>query len=52
MQHNNLVLGMTGTLMSNNHMELWNLIDLTESNYLGNWDEFRDKIADHIKLGR
>lgn len=51
-RHKNLVLGMTGTLMSNNHKELWNLIDMVETNYLGGWDEFRTQVADPIKLGR
>jgi hypothetical protein len=51
-EHRNLVLGMTGTLMSNDHSELWNLIDLVETNYLGDWDEFKVQIAQPIKLAR
>eukprot|EP00934_Nitzschia_sp_Nitz4_P000067 Nitzschia sp. Nitz4//scaffold38_size140716//41140//46477//NITZ4_003135-RA/size140716-augustus-gene-0.121-mRNA-1//1//CDS//3329550042//67//frame0 len=51
-KHTNLVLGMTGTLMSNNHKELWNLIDMVETNFIGEWDEFRVEVADAIKLGR
>lgn len=47
-----LVLGMSGTVMQNHHQELWNLVDLVETNYLGDWNEFRYEVADPIKLGR
>lgn len=50
--HRPLVLGMTGTLMQNDHKELWNLIDLVETGYLGSWEEFKQDTAQAIKLGR
>ncbi|CAJ1940194.1 unnamed protein product [Cylindrotheca closterium] len=50
--HRPLVLGMTGTLMQNDHHELWNLIDLVETGYLGSWEEFKQDTARAIKLGR
>ena len=31
--HQPLIVGMTGTPMQNNHTELWNLVDLVETNY-------------------
>ena len=50
--HEPLVLGMTGTLMQNNHIELWNLVDLVETDYFGSKDNFKEKIEKPIKLGR
>jgi SNF2 family DNA or RNA helicase len=50
--HQPLVLGMTGTPMQNNHTELWNLVDLIETNYFGTKDEFRVNIERPITLGR
>ncbi|KAG7342122.1 SNF2 family helicase [Nitzschia inconspicua] len=50
--HMPLVLGMTGTLMQNNHKELWNLVDLVQSNYFGTKEEFIYYVADPIALGR
>ena len=47
-----LIVGMSGTVMQNNHQELWNLVDLVETNFLGDWNEFRYEVADPIKLGR
>ena len=35
------LIGMTGTLMSNNHRELWTLVDLVQPNLLGSWKVFR-----------
>lgn len=46
------MLAMTGTLMSNDHKELWNLVDLVETDYLGSWDEFKNEVSEPIKLGR
>ena len=43
------IIGLSGTLMQNNHQELWNLIDLVETNYFGSWDKFKTEIADPIK---
>jgi len=50
--HNPLILGMTGTPMQNNHTELWNLVDLVETNYFGTKDEFKNNIDRPITLGR
>mmetsp|Transcript_3344 Transcript_3344/g.8920 ORF Transcript_3344/g.8920 Transcript_3344/m.8920 type:complete len:1185 (-) Transcript_3344:13-3567(-) len=50
--HRPLILGMTGTPMQNNHTELWNLIDLIETNYFGTKDEFKINIDRPITLGR
>ena len=50
--HRNLVVGMTGTLMQNNHAELWNLIDLVETDYLGDWNSFKIHYEQPIKHGR
>jgi len=46
------VVGLTGTLMQNNHEELWTLIDLVAKNYLGPWDDFKEDFAKPIKLSR
>lgn len=35
------LIGMTGTVMSNNHRELWTLVDLVQPNLLGPWKVFR-----------
>ena len=51
-KHPSLIIGMTGTLMQNDHKELWNLIDLVESGYLGEWEEFRRSVSIPIKMGR
>ena len=50
--HRPLILGMTGTPMQNNHTELWNLVDLIETNYFGTKDEFKTNIDRPITLGR
>lgn len=50
--HQPLILGMTGTLMQNNHTELWNLIDLVETDYFGSKEEFKTNIDRPITLGR
>jgi SNF2 family DNA or RNA helicase len=51
-QHRCLVLGMTGTPMQNHHKELWNIVDLAETGYLGTWDDFELKFSIPIKNGR
>jgi SNF2 family DNA or RNA helicase len=51
-QHGPLVVGLTGTLMQNNHKELWNLCDLVETNYLGSWEDFKRNVDRAISLGR
>lgn len=50
--HQPLVVGMTGTLMQNNHKELWNLCDLVETNFLGTWEDFNRDVDRAISLGR
>lgn len=46
------IIGMTGTAMPNKHRELYNLINLTQPDLLGSWDEFERQIIRPIKLGR
>jgi SNF2 family DNA or RNA helicase len=46
------VIGLTGTLMQNNHKELWNLIDLVEPNYLGDYRTFQSEVETPIKHAR
>jgi SNF2 family DNA or RNA helicase len=50
--HNPLILGMTGTLMQNNHKELWNLIDLVETNYLHEYELFKENYEKPILMAR
>jgi len=50
--NHSLVVGMSGTVMQNNHQELWTLVDLVETNFLGDWNDFKYEVADPIKLGR
>ena len=50
--HDPLVLGMTGTPMQNNHTELWNLVDLVETNHFGSREDFMKHIEHPIKMGR
>lgn len=40
------------TLMQNNHKELWNLVDLVQTNYFGTKDEFNSFVANPIAMGR
>jgi len=46
------LIGLTGTLMQNNHEELWSLVDLVNPGFLGTWDEFKEDAALPIKMGR
>lgn len=46
------VIGLTGTLMQNNHEELWNLVDLVEEGLLQTWIDFKESFADPIKFSR
>ena len=50
--HHPLILGMTGTPMQNNHKELWNLVDLVETNYFGTREDFNVHFDRPITLGR
>ena len=50
--HRPLVVGMTGTLMSNSHQELYNLIDLVQKGYLGSEKDFYNETAAYILYGR
>lgn len=47
-----VVIGLTGTVMQNNHKELWTLVDLVSKSYLGPWKEFSTEFSNPIKLGR
>jgi SNF2 family DNA or RNA helicase len=46
------IVGMTGTLMANNHRELYNLIDLVQPGLLGEWKDFQHDYSRPIKLAR
>lgn len=46
------IIGMTGTLMSNNHEELWSLVDLVQPGVLGTRREFMQNFSKPIKLAR
>lgn len=46
------MIGMTGTLMQNDHSELWNLVDLVETDYLGDYKAFKDQVSIPIKIAR
>jgi SNF2 family DNA or RNA helicase len=50
--HRCLVIGMTGTLMQNDHSELWNLVDLVETDYLGTYKDFKRQVSIPIKIAR
>jgi SNF2 family DNA or RNA helicase len=46
------LIGMTGTLMSNAHRELYTLIDLVQLGLLGTWKEFQREYSRPIMLAR
>jgi len=46
------LIGMTGTLMSNTHKELYTLIDLVQPGRLGLWKEFNSEYSRPIMLAR
>ena len=46
------LVGMTGTLMSNAHKELYTLIDLVQPGLLGDWKEFKGEYSRPIMLAR
>lgn len=51
-RHGCVVLGLTGTLMQNNHKELWNLVDIVAKDFLGPWSRFEEEYAKSIQLSR
>ena len=46
------IIGLTGTLMQNDHYELWNLVDIVAPSLLGNWSAFQESTAKPIKWAR
>ena len=46
------LIGMTGTLMSNAHKELYTLIDMVQLGLLGKWKDFQNEYSRPIMLGR
>jgi SNF2 family DNA or RNA helicase len=44
-----VVVGLTGTLMQNNHKEFWNVAHLVRPDLLGSWSAFQTRFADPIK---
>lgn len=51
-KNQNLVLGLSGTIMQNKHQELWTLVDLAETGFLGEWKDFEREFVHPIKMGR
>jgi SNF2 family DNA or RNA helicase len=45
-----VVVGLTGTLMQNNHKEFWNVIHLVQPDLLGSWNAFQNRFANPIKM--
>ena len=51
--HASRILGiLRGGFMRCDHRELWNLVDLVQTNFLGDWQEFHTTVAQPILLGR
>jgi DNA excision repair protein ERCC-6-like 2 len=50
--HDSILLGLTGTMMQNDHKELWNQFDIISKGFLGRWEDFRDKISKPIMISR
>lgn len=50
--HQCVVVGLTGTVMQNNHKELWNLVDLAAKGHFGPWSQFELEYARPIMLSR
>jgi SNF2 family DNA or RNA helicase len=46
------VVGLTGTMMQNDHEELWSEVDLVNPGFLGSLDEFKGDVSVPIKIGR
>lgn len=51
-QHACVIIGLTGTLMQNEHKELWNLADIVAQGHFGPWQQFEAEFARPIKLSR
>eukprot|EP00522_Entomoneis_paludosa_P011126 CAMPEP_0172442048 /NCGR_PEP_ID=MMETSP1065-20121228/2519_1 /TAXON_ID=265537 /ORGANISM="Amphiprora paludosa, Strain CCMP125" /LENGTH=1289 /DNA_ID=CAMNT_0013191709 /DNA_START=35 /DNA_END=3904 /DNA_ORIENTATION=+ len=51
-KHESSIIGLTGTVMQNNHAELWNLHDMVVPGILGNWNDFEKRISKPIMLSR
>jgi SNF2 family DNA or RNA helicase len=51
-QHACVIIGLTGTLMQNEHKELWNLVDVVAQGHFGPWQQFEAELARPIKLSR
>jgi DNA excision repair protein ERCC-6-like 2 len=50
--HRCVVVGLTGTVMQNEHKELWNLVDIVAKDHLGPWSQFEMDFSRPIKLAR
>jgi hypothetical protein len=46
------MIGLTGTIMNNNHEELYNLIDLHAPGHLGDEEDFKTRFSEPIKYAR
>ena len=51
-EHDTCILGLTGTVMQNNHQELWNLVDIVQPSLLGPWKDFEANTSKPLKLAR
>jgi DNA excision repair protein ERCC-6-like 2 len=51
-QHASVIIGLTGTIMQNEHQELWNLVDIVAKDHFGPWQQFEAELARPIKLSR
>lgn len=47
-----VLIGLTGTMMQNDHKELWNQFDIISKGFLSSWEEFRDEISRPIMISR
>jgi len=46
------IVGLSGTIMPNNHKELWTLVSLVRPGLLGDWKSFYNQISKPIMLSR
>jgi len=51
-QYDSCIVGLTGTVMQNNHEELWNLVDMAVPDFLGSWQRFKSETSNPIMLSR
>jgi SNF2 family DNA or RNA helicase len=47
-----LIIGLTGTIMQNDHDELWTAVDITNPGFFGSLSDFNQYYSMPIKLSR